>query len=154
MNIQIPPNKPYSESCDQNRDHILAVIQPLLSQSNSVLEVGSGTGQHAVYFAKQLPDLVWHTSDCREYMAGIGMWIEDAGLENARNPIELNVSDSAWPTDHYDAIFTANSVHIMHWDNVEALFRGAGTLLPVAGQFIIYGPFNYDNQYTREQSTV
>ena len=140
--------KPYSESCDQNREPILRVIRPLLADCASVLEIGSGTGQHAVYFAARLPHLVWHTSDCIEYHAGINQWLHEAGLENTRDPIELNVSSSAWPQQEFDAVFSANTTHIMHWPDVEAMFTGVGTALSSGGRFLLYGPVNYAQKYT------
>jgi cyclopropane fatty-acyl-phospholipid synthase-like methyltransferase len=141
-------NKPYAESCEQNRGPILSVIKPLLENCNSVLEIGSGTGQHAVYFAAQMPHLVWHTSDCAEYLPGINLWLDDAGLDNVRRPVELDVSRSKWPRIHVDAVFSANTVHIMHWRDVETLFAGVGELLNKGGGFLLYGPFNYDGSYT------
>ena len=145
-------NKPYSESCNQNRDPILDVLKHQLGVSKSVLEIGSGTGQHAVYFAKNLPHLVWHTSDCRPYLSGIQMWIEEANLDNVRIPIELDVNQPTWPDHDIDAIFTANSVHIMNAEEVVSLFAGAGENLNVGGLFIVYGPFNYNRCYTSESN--
>ncbi|UCB55045.1 MAG: DUF938 domain-containing protein [Thiotrichales bacterium] len=140
--------KPYSESCDENREPIFSVIAPLLQDCSSVLEIGSGTGQHAVYFAQMLPHLVWHTSDCVEYHNGINMWLDEAGLENTRAPVELNVSTSSWPRQPFDAVFSANTAHIMHWPDVVAMFAGVGSILTAGGRFLLYGPFNYNNQYT------
>jgi len=140
--------KPYSESCDENREPIFSVIQPLLADCSSVLEIGSGTGQHAVYFAERLPHLVWHTSDCTEYHAGIKMWLLEAGLENTCGPLELNVSTSTWPQQGFDAVFSANTAHIMHWPDVVAMFAGIGSVLSNGGRFLLYGPFNYGKQYT------
>jgi cyclopropane fatty-acyl-phospholipid synthase-like methyltransferase len=144
--------KPYSESCDENREPILAVIAPLLSNCNAVLEIGSGTGQHAVYFAGKMPHLVWHTSDCIEYHAGIEMWLQDASLPNTRSPLELNVSTSEWPRQTFDAVFSANTAHIMHWPDVAAMFTGAASVLPGGGRLLLYGPFNYGNRYTSESN--
>jgi cyclopropane fatty-acyl-phospholipid synthase-like methyltransferase len=144
--------KPYAESCDENREPILAVIRPLLRESRSVLEIGSGTGQHAVYFAEKLPHLVWHTSDRVEYHAGINMWLQEANLANTRGPLELDVSQSEWPRQTFDAVFSANTVHIMHWPDVEALISGAGSVLSTAGRLLLYGPFNYDNRYTSDSN--
>lgn len=141
-------NKPYSESCDQNREPILSVIRPLLAENSAVLEVGSGTGQHAVYFAHQLPHLVWHTSDCTENLSGIKAWLDDAMLVNTRHPFELDVSCSKWPTLRIDAVFSANTTHIMHWGNVVDMFAGIGEALPENGKFVLYGPFNYNGNYT------
>ena len=150
------PHKPYSESCDQNRDPILDVIQPLLTNKEkdkkSVLEIGSGTGQHAVYFAKKLPHLVWQTSDQQPYHEGIKLWLNDAGLNNTPPPIPLNVRSDNWPNQKFDAVFSANAVHIMAWDNVVDFFENAPKLLNKGGLFILYGPFNYNQQYTSENN--
>lgn len=144
--------KPYSESCIENREPIFSVIQPLLADCSSVLEIGSGTGQHAVYFADRLPHLVWHTSDCIEHHTGINMWLEHARLDNTRGPAELNVSSSTWPQQEFDAVFSANTVHIMHWPDVEAMFAGVGSSLSSGGRFLLYGPFNFGRQYTSESN--
>jgi cyclopropane fatty-acyl-phospholipid synthase-like methyltransferase len=144
--------KPYAESCDQNREPILSVIQPLLKDCASVLEIGSGTGQHAVYFAERLPHLVWQTSDCIENHAGINMWLQEAGLDNMPAPVELDVSTSEWPQRKFDAVFSANTAHIMHWPDVEAMFAGTGSVLSGSGRLLLYGPFNYNNQYTSDSN--
>lgn len=145
-------NKPYSESCDQNRESILSVIQPVLADSRSVLEIGSGTGQHAVAFALGMPHLIWHTSDQRENHAGIQLWLDESGLDNVRAPLSLNVMQAEWPDIEMDAIFTANTAHIMHWPEVEVMFDGIGQLLSAGGNLLIYGPFNYDGQYTSDSN--
>ncbi len=144
-------NKPYSESCDQNREPILEVIQPLLNSSKKVLEIGSGTGQHAVYFAEQLPNLIWQCSDCAQYLPGIRSWTMAAQCANIAEPVELDVTGH-WPNLAVDAVFSANTTHIMHWHMVEALFAGVGQLLPSAGRFLLYGPFNYNGCYSSESN--
>ena len=145
-------NKPYSPACDNNRVPILAVIQPLLAKSRSVLEVGSGTGQHAVYFAENLPHLVWYTSDVVENHAGIKLWLNEAGLPNTRPPAILDVNQASWPMLNVDAVFSANTVHIMHWQAVEKFFAGTGNILPHGGLLLLYGPFNYNNQFTSDSN--
>lgn len=144
--------KPYSESCDQNRDPILAVIQPLFSGCKHLLEIGSGTGQHAVYFAQQMPHLIWHTSDRHENHAGIHMWLNEADLPNTRLPIALDVSHDHWPQQQFDAVFSANSVHIMSWQDVQTMFAGVGRVLKEGGAFALYGPFNYNGEFTSESN--
>lgn len=145
-------NKPYSESCDQNRESILPVIQRVLAESRSVLEIGSGTGQHAVAFAAGMPHLIWHTSDRLENHAGIRLWLDESGLDNVRAPLSLDVMQAEWPDIEVDAIFTANTAHIMHWPEVEVMFDGIGQLLSAGGNLLIYGPFNYDGQYTSDSN--
>ncbi len=144
--------KPYSESCDQNCDPILTVIRPLFSNCNQLLEIGSGTGQHAVYFAQQMPHLIWHTSDRRENHSGISMWLNEAGLPNTRLPLALDVSHDHWPQQQFDAVFSANSAHIMHLQDVEAMFAGVGRVLKEGGLFVLYGPFNYNGAFTSESN--
>ena len=145
-------NRPYSEACDRNRDPILEVIRPWLSERGAVLEIGSGTGQHAVYFAEKLPHLLWHTSDREENHAAIGLWLGEAGLANVRPPLSLDVAADSWPELAVDAVFSANTAHIMHWREVEALFSGVGSLLPEHGVFLLYGPFNYRGRYTSDSN--
>ena len=145
-------NKPYSESCEQNRAPILQVIRPVLSSARAVLEIGSGTGQHAVAFASTLPQLVWYTSDRVDCHEGIKLWLSESGLENVKSPLELDVGRSVWPVLDVDAIFTANTAHIMHWPEVEAMFQGVGELLDRGNDFLIYGPFNYGGHYTSESN--
>lgn len=145
-------NKPYADSCDRNRDPILEVIAPLLAHKRAVLEVGSGTGQHAVYFGAKLPHLVWHTSDRLQNHAAIQQWLDQAALDNVRGPIELDVLGGAWPEIAVDAVFSANTAHIMHRDEVAAFFAGVGELLPPGGLFMLYGPFSFGGRHTSESN--
>lgn len=144
--------KPYSESCLQNQEPILEVIEPLFKNKKSILEIGSGTGQHAVYFASKMPHLIWQSSDQIEYHNGIKQWLADASLTNTPPPISLNVSTDTWPELEVDAIFSANAVHIMSWENVKDFIKNAGYLLDIGGLLVLYGPFNYDNAYTSESN--
>ncbi|MCK9532337.1 MAG: class I SAM-dependent methyltransferase [Gammaproteobacteria bacterium] len=144
--------KPYAESCDQNREPILAVLRGLFADRKAVLEIGSGTGQHAVYFGAQLPFLQWYTSDRSENHAGIRLWLAEAGLANVHPPLALDVTQTDWPAPAVDAVFSANTTHIMDWPAVESLFAGLGQLLPGGGLFALYGPFNYDGRYTSESN--
>ena len=141
-------NKPYSESCDQNRDAIFEVIRPVLLKSSSVLEIGSGTGQHAVYFSEKLPHITWNTSDCAENIDGIKHWLSDASTDKLPQPAILDVTQVSWPAITFDTVFTANTCHIMSQGSVEIMFKQVCKLLPADGQLIIYGPFNYNYQYT------
>jgi cyclopropane fatty-acyl-phospholipid synthase-like methyltransferase len=145
-------NKPYSESCVQNRDPILSVLREVLVDCRHALEIGSGTGQHAVYFAEALAPLIWQCSDVEEHHEGINAWIDDYTGDNLRRPIALNVTHDAWPKSHVDAIYSANTAHIMSESDVEAMFEGVGCLLPSNAPFVLYGPFNIDGQYTAESN--
>lgn len=144
-------DKPYSESCEQNREPILAVLRVAFADRHRVLEIGSGTGQHAVYFAPELPHLVWQTADVRAHHPGIHAWLNEAALPNVLPPLELDVN-SLWPSGSYDAVFSANTLHIMGWPEVERFFAGVGALLEPGGVLVVYGPFNYNGQFTSESN--
>ncbi|HPQ96979.1 MAG: DUF938 domain-containing protein [Thiothrix sp.] len=148
MPLQPTQPRPFAESCEQNRDPILAVLRRLFADRRQVLEIGSGTGQHAVYFARYLPWLFWQTSDQAEHHPGIRAWLTDAALPNTGLPLLLDVRQPDWPALAVDAVFSANTLHIMSWPAVEACFAGVGRLLPAGGQFAVYGPFNYGGEYT------
>ena len=143
--------RPYSESCDQNRDPIFEILAPLVQDRSRLLEIGSGTGQHAVYFGSKLPHLIWQTSDRSENHPGIRRWLDEAGLPNVLPPLVLDTRGE-WPDIEADAVFSANTTHIMHWDDVVGLFRGVSRILSPGGIFILYGPFNYDGQYTSDSN--
>jgi cyclopropane fatty-acyl-phospholipid synthase-like methyltransferase len=143
--------KPYAESCEENKAPILAVLSQLFADVHSVLEIGSGTGQHAVHFAAAMPHLIWHTSDVAEHHPGMHDWLDEAALPNTRDPIDLDVRGN-WPEETYDAVFSANTAHIMGWPAVEALFAGIGKVLAEGGCFALYGPFNYNGQYSSESN--
>lgn len=144
--------KPFSQACDNNKAPILEVIRDLFSDCDGVLEIGSGTGQHAVYFAEHLRHLVWIPSDRVENLEGIEMWRQESGLDNLRPALVLDVCQGDWPSVAADGVFSANTVHIMHWHEVQALFRGVSSLLPEGGNFVLYGPINYNNRYTSESN--
>jgi len=141
-------DKPYSASCDRNRDPILAVLRDYFADRRRVLEIGSGTGQHAAYLARQLPHLLWQASDRAENLAAIQAWICDAGPVDALPPIELDVANGPWPSARYDAVFSANTLHIMGWPEVEAMFRALPTVASPGAKLAIYGPFNYGGKPT------
>ena len=142
----------FSEACERNKDAILSVIEPLLKDKSSVLEVGSGTGQHAVYFAEKLKHLHWQTSDQLENHPSIESWVNESNRQNITPPIELDVLESQWPESEFDAVFSANTAHIMPWRAVEAMFKGVAEVLMDGGIFILYGPFNYNGQFTSESN--
>jgi len=134
--------KPFSEPSERNRAPILAVLKRVLRDRKHVLEIGSGTGQHAAYFAPELPHLVWQASDRAENLADIRQWVA--------NPIELDV-DKPFPQVDADAVFTANTCHIMSWPQVERMFEGVGVMRSVK-TFCLYGPFNYAGKHTSESN--
>ncbi|MBC3920569.1 DUF938 domain-containing protein [Undibacterium sp. CY18W] len=141
-------SKLFSAACERNSAPILLAITPLLAACRTVLEIGSGTGQHAVTFARQLPQLQWQTSDRSEYHPSILAWIEEENLPNVATPLELNIGKTAWPQAVFDAVYTANTCHIMAWEEVELMFAGVTQVLEKPGLFLIYGPFNYAGEFT------
>jgi len=145
--------KPYAESCAQNQQAILEVLQVNLPEQRRLLEIGSGTGQHAVFFSRHFPQLLWQTSDLPVHHPGIQAWIDDEAQTRVLAPLELDVLQSAhWGASHYDTVFSANTVHIMSWPAVEAMFTGVGKVLQSAGILILYGPFNYQGHYTSDSN--
>lgn len=144
--------KPFSQACENNKRPILTILQRVFADRQRVLEIGSGTGQHAVFFAEHLPHLVWQTSDLEDNHAGINAWLDEAALDNLRAPLEIDADRQPWPIDPVDAIFSANTLHIMSWQQVQRLFRGiAASTLPRA-KVAIYGPFNYGGRFTSDSN--
>jgi len=144
--------KPFAESCVQNRDPILAVLREAFTDRRRVLEIGSGTGQHAVYFGAGLPHLVWQTADVLQHHAGILAWLAEDGLPNVLPPLALEVCRTDWRSGCYDAVFSANTLHIMSWPEVECFFAGVGAVLGPGGVLAVYGPFNYNGAFTSESN--
>lgn len=145
--MESPAEKPFAPACERNRDVILDALKPHLADRQRVLEVGSGTGQHAVHFAAALPHLLWQTSDRSNNLPGIRLWLAEAALPNTPPPLELDVSGH-WPVGRFDAVFTSNTLHIMGWPEVEAFFAGLPALLAADARLIVYGPFNYGGCFT------
>ena len=145
--------KPNALSCERNREPIFSVLRDHFADRHAVLEVGSGTGQHAVFFAAALPHLTWQASDRGENLAGIRAWLDEAALPNTLAPIEFNVNQ-AWPTQRYDAVFGANILHIMSWAEDERFFAGLPGILGDDARLVIYGPFNYGGKFTSESNAA
>ena len=141
-------------ACERNKDQILSVITPIFTTASSVLEIGSGTGQHAIYFAEKMPHLTWHTSDCQSNLDAIDTWTTIANLPNIKAPFELEVSTSTWPEMQVDAIFTANTVHYMHFQDVDNFIKGAARVLKQWGSLVIYGPFNYNGLFSCKSNAL
>jgi cyclopropane fatty-acyl-phospholipid synthase-like methyltransferase len=116
-----------------------------------VLEVGSGTGQHGVHFAAAMPWLTWQTADLAENLPGIRLWLEEANLPNLPPPLELEVA-GPWPAGPYDAVFSANTLHIMSWPEVQTLFAALDRVMAEKALLAIYGPFNYGGRFTSESN--
>ena len=145
-------DRPDAPAAVRNRDAILQVLRHELQGELSVLEIGSGTGQHAIHFAKGLPGLTWQTSDRAQNHDGIRQWLASSGLGNVQDPILLDVSISADLDAGYDAIFSANTAHIMSADSVADMVDLVGALLTSKGRFLLYGPFRVDHQFSTESN--
>lgn len=146
-------NKPFSAASERNREPILAVLREHFADRRSVLEIGSGTGQHAVYFSEALPQLIWQTSDRDENHEGIRLWLADAASPNIKTPLTLDVG-GAWPTQQYDAIYSANTLHIMSWAEVEQMFARLPQVMTSDAKLAVYGPFNYEGQFTSDSNAA
>ena len=143
---------PFSQACENNKQPILEVLQSELQGFSHVLEIGSGTGQHSVYFAAHLPEIQWQTSDVTSNHRHISAWHRAYPAPNLYLPLTFDLACDAIPinshlesshsSNPYDAIFTANTLHIISWVLVERLFALAGESLPVGGKLLVYGPFN------------
>ncbi|HVI25532.1 MAG TPA: DUF938 domain-containing protein [Xanthomonadaceae bacterium] len=143
--------KPFAPACERNREPILAVLRDRFADRRAVLEIGSGTGQHAVHFAAAMPWLTWQCSDVAANLPGIRLWLDEAALPNTPAPLELDVG-GAWPALRCDAVFTANTLHIMGWAEVERCFAGIGAALPDDGVFVAYGPFKRGGAHTSDSN--
>jgi SAM-dependent methyltransferase len=144
--------KPYAESCEKNREPILAELTRLFADRKRVLEIASGTGQHAVYFAQALPHLVWQPSELSRNLEGIQAWLDEAHLPNVLPPLALDVNDARWPVEPVDAVFNANTVHIISWPEVEQLFAHMSRVTRPGARVCFYGPYNYDGKFTSESN--
>jgi len=141
------PNKLYAESCDQNCQPIAAQLDRFAPQCKSVLEIGSGTGQHAVYFARKYPQLMWQTSDLPAYHASIQAWIDESAVQNVLPPITLEAC-GVWPQQSFDLLFSANTLHIMSEADAECLLQHAPGCMKKGAWLVFYGPFNYNGTYS------
>jgi cyclopropane fatty-acyl-phospholipid synthase-like methyltransferase len=143
-----------SEACERNKEPILAVLREELARSTRVLEVGSGTGQHAVHFAAALPQLVWQPSELAENLPPLAERIRLEGGANLRAPLALDVRDDPWPVTAVDAVFSANTLHIMAWSAVREFFRGVGAVLASSGVLCVYGPFRFGGRHTSDSNAA
>ena len=146
---------PFSPACERNREPIIAALRTHLATPARVLEIGGGTGQHAEFFAAHLPHLHWQSSDRVDCLPGLTARIAQAALPNLPAPFELDVArHELWPVLRFDAAYTANTVHIMGWSEVERLFALLGEVLEPKSTLIVYGPFNYGGRFTSESNAA
>ena len=145
---------PYSEACERNKQPILSRLKIHLAETQHVLEIASGTGQHAVYFAAHLMHLRWQPSELSANLAGIEARLKAEKPENVMAPLELDVAKGVWPVESTNAVFSANSLHIMSWAHVVHFFSGVGRVLEPDGVLSVYGPFKYHGEYTSESNAA
>jgi len=143
---------PYSEACERNKVPIATVLRVAFADVTRVLEIGSGTGQHAIYFAEQLPHLQWQPTDQADYLPGLQARLGQAEPDNIAPVINLDVRMATWPVSNFDGVFSANTLHYMSATCVHEFFRGIGQALNAGGVLAIYGPFKYDNSFTSESN--
>jgi hypothetical protein len=158
-------DKPFAPACERNRGPILEVLRGCFGDRRQALEIGSGTGQHAVHFAAAMPWLSWQCGDLPERLPGIRTWLDEAALPNTPPPVPLDLSDPGWPRvlasagdpgadgqARFDAVFSANVLHIVAWPLIEAMFSGLDTLLAGDAMAAVYGPFNYAGEFTSDSN--
>ena len=139
--------KPFAPATERNSLPILGVIRREFENLESILEIGSGSGQHAVCFGAELLHLTWQTSELGEHHAGIRSWLDEAALPNVREPILLDVSTASLPAESYDGVFSANTAHIMSFAAVEKMFALVSSVLRENGAFCLYGPFRQGGEF-------
>jgi SAM-dependent methyltransferase len=145
---------PFSEACERNKGPILDVLRRAFTDRTRVVEIGAGTGQHAVHFARHLPHLGWQPTDRAEYLPGLAARIAMEGPPNLAGAVELDVLAKPWPPVRGDAVFSANTLHIMSWPAVEAFFTGLPRMLEQGGVLAIYGPFKYAGRFTTQSNAA
>lgn len=141
--------KPYAPSCDENKDDILKVLKQVLTPENArLIEIGSGTGQHAVFLAPHFPHLQWVTTDVPEKLPGIRIWIKEAQVANVQGPLKYEIGKDEFPREKYDSVFAANVFHIVPWKTAKTLIKALGNRLRKGSKVLFYGAFNYGGKFT------
>ena len=143
---------PFSPAAERNSEPIAKRLVPLMQAVETVLEIGSGSGQHAVYLGKRLPHLTWQPSDLRENLQGIEQRLGQAGLPNVLPPLYIDVDQRPWPVQQTGAVFSANTLHIMSWSSVESMVEEVSRVLESKGLLCLYGPFRYREAHTSESN--
>ena len=138
----------FAPASERNKRPILGQLLDLLPDHGVLLEIGAGTGQHAVFLAPRFPGLKWQTSECASEWPGLAARLGQQGATNLPPPLELNVLCDEWPDCRFNAVYSSNTAHIMSWEAVCAMFVGTGCCLLPGGCFCLYGPFNRDGKFT------
>ena len=149
MSYAISMAKGFAPAAGRNRQPILDVLRRVLPPAGLVLEVASGTGQHAIFFSERLPALQWQPTDASpEALQSIGAWVNDAARDNLLAPLDLDVRSPQWPISQADALLCINMIHISSWETTEALFQGASQLLAGGSPLVTYGPYRLHGEHT------
>jgi cyclopropane fatty-acyl-phospholipid synthase-like methyltransferase len=142
-------DKPFSPACERNKDPILEVLKQYVTMDDRrLLEIGSGTGQHAVYFAPHFPQVEWYPTDVAANLLGMKMWFTEARIKNIQTPVRCEIGKDEFPKLKFDIIYTANTFHIMHWKECKSLMKMFGNRLREGSRVLIYGPFKYNGAFT------
>jgi len=141
-------DKPFSPAADRNKQYILEKLQAVIGECKTVLEIGSGTAQHALHFATALPNVIWQPSNLPAIIEQTRAGLEGSNLDNMLEPMSLDVSHKDWLDSTYDLVYTANTCHIMAWEHVLLMFESVAKVLKESGLFCVYGPFNYGSKFT------
>ena len=141
-------DKPFAPSAEKNRHDILEVLKAELAPQSHVLELASGTGQHACHFAQAMPQVKWQPSDLSDKLEGLQLWIDESGCDNIEAPLVLDVDSAQWPELSVDACYAANTLHIISWELVQPFFAGCAGVLKPAGKLLVYGPYSFDGKHT------
>lgn len=150
-----PNHRRIAPAAERNREPILDVLRRVLPAAGTILEIASGTGQHARHFAAANPAWIWQPSDPDPAARrSISAWKVEAGLPNLRDPLALDVLQADWGIEQADAVVCINMIHISPWQAAEALFAGAARLLPVGGVLYLYGPYRRDGQHTSPSNAI
>lgn len=144
--------KQFSPSADRNKDAILACLKTEIAQATTVLEIGSGTGQHVCHFAAQLPSITWIPSDLKPNLLAVKTRVQEANLNNVSDPVELDVNQLPWSIQHIDVCYTCNTLHIMSLDSVKSFFQGCQQVLDGSGKICVYGPFSIAGKHTADSN--
>lgn len=146
-------DKPYSAACDRNKEPILEVLKEVILPSDRrLLEIGAGTGQHAVFLAPNFPQLEWFPTDLSPNLFGMKKWFQEAKVQNIQAPTKLDVSKDDFPKLKFDVVFTANTLHIMHWKDCKSFMKLLGHRLREGSRAVFYGPFKYNGEFTSESN--
>ena len=150
---RVPSGGLHAAATERNREPIVEVLRRVLPPAGLVLEIASGTGQHAAFFARAFPALRWQPSDVLPaHLDSIRAWTRAAGVDNVEAPVALDVERTPWPIARADAIVNINMIHIAPWSAATALFEGAARALPASGPLFLYGPFKRDGRHTADSN--